>query len=162
MEPRDMQGLWHRKGICCCAIITYNGRAFDVPFIFKRAEVLGIQSQSRQSFNQIDLLPCARRYYRRMLPDCKLSTIGAYILNLPREDDVPGWMIPDLYYRFISTGDSEIITSILEHNARDLLTLYLLSQHVRQLSEGNYRDRSGKGERSSQDRLTGHWRGSVS
>ncbi|MGE5598489.1 MAG: ribonuclease H-like domain-containing protein [Bacteroidota bacterium] len=103
-------------------IVSYNGRAFDVPYLTGRC--LAQRVSCRLEHVHIDLLCHVRRKYRGRLPDCRLATVeGALLCRGPRTDDTPGHLIPDLYHYFVKTQDQEIIRGIIEHNAQDLLAL---------------------------------------
>ena len=102
------------------ALITFNGRAFDVPFIKERLGFYGIEA----SFNNphFDLLHFSRRAWRDQLPDCRLETIENY-LGIHREVDVPSAMVPEFYETYLKTRNVGPLVAIVEHNKQDLLTL---------------------------------------
>ncbi|MGE5549037.1 MAG: ribonuclease H-like domain-containing protein [Bacteroidota bacterium] len=103
-------------------IVSYNGRAFDLPYLSGR--FMAHKLACRLDHIHLDLLRHARRKYRGLLPDCRLSTVEAVALACGgRADDVPGYMIPELYHKFVRTQDQAIIRGIVEHNAQDLLAL---------------------------------------
>ncbi|MGB4736148.1 MAG: ribonuclease H-like domain-containing protein, partial [Bacillota bacterium] len=49
-----------------------------------------------------------------------------YALGYERGDDIPGYMIPEVYHRFAVNPSSTLIRPILEHNAMDIHTIALL------------------------------------
>lgn len=103
-------------------IVSYNGRSFDLPYLAGR--FLAHRVSFRLEHLHIDLLCHARRKYRGHLPDCRLATVeDAVLRHGPRIDDVPGYLIPELYHCFVRTQDQSIIRGIIEHNAQDLLAL---------------------------------------
>ena len=66
-----------------------------------------------------------------VLADCRLCTVEAEVLeDEGRDDDVPGHLIPELYHQFVKTQDQAIVKGIVEHNARDLLSLARLIRLV--------------------------------
>lgn len=104
--------------------VSYNGRAFDETFLNGRlcyhlGECLAPKLH-------IDLLHHVRRHYRGLLPDCRLTTVETYILDEYRSGDVPGYMIPQLYYQFVLYQDPSLLEMVLLHNSRDLKTLVRL------------------------------------
>ncbi|NMB10738.1 MAG: hypothetical protein GX977_00465 [Firmicutes bacterium] len=104
--------------------VSYNGRTFDEPFLNGRlCYHLG---ESLAPELHIDLLRHVRRYYRDLLPDCRLTTVETYILDAYRSGDVPGYMIPQLYYQFVWYQEPSLLEAVLLHNARDLQTLVQL------------------------------------
>ncbi|MEA4882250.1 MAG: ribonuclease H-like domain-containing protein [Clostridia bacterium] len=106
---------------CARAIITYNGKSFDIPFIRRRLAYHG--QDDRIAACIVDLCHPARRRYRNHLPNCRLSTIEDLILDHPRVDDVPGSLIPQMYAQFVRTGDWDIISPVVFHNELDLLAM---------------------------------------
>ncbi len=100
--------------------VTFNGRAFDEPFLRDRATVLRVPwPQPRQ---HLDLLPAARRRWRGTVPDCRLTTLERHILGRTRIGDVPSAEVPDLFHHFIRTGAAGPLGPVLEHNRLDLLS----------------------------------------
>jgi tetratricopeptide (TPR) repeat protein len=75
----------------------------------------------------LDLLYGARRLYRLQLDSCRLVSLENEILGVQRIDDVPGSMIPYLYFEFLRTRSSHRMWGIFEHNAFDILTLACLT-----------------------------------
>jgi len=110
------------------AIVTYNGRSFDVPYIAERGTVHGIDLSF--SGHHADLLLEARRRYRGRLPNCKLQTLERCLLNRARFGDIPGDQIPRVYHDFVRTGDARFIGDILNHNALDLAAMAEILLHM--------------------------------
>jgi hypothetical protein len=76
-------------------------------------------------------LHIARRIWRDRLESRTLSSIETHILQLPRtEEDIPGWMVPAIYFDYIKTGDARPITNVLYHNAMDIISLASLLNQV--------------------------------
>ncbi len=110
----------------CSGIVSYNGKAFDVPLINSRFTVHGLISPL-SSLAHIDLLHLARRLWADRLPSRTLGNIEASILNTIRtEEDVPGWMIPQMYFDYLRGGDTAPLKRILYHNAMDIVSLAVL------------------------------------
>lgn len=106
-------------------LVTYNGKSFDVPYLLRRSDSSDIPVGRIPA--HLDLLHVARRLWRRSLPNCRLQTLEAMLLDRHREGDIPGQQIPAAYQRFIRYGDPFEMTRILYHNAIDLLTLAQLT-----------------------------------
>lgn len=105
-------------------IVTYNGRAYDVPLLETRNTLARIpRSESRLRGEHFDLLRAARRLYRGRLERCSLVDVEAEALGVRREDDVPGHLIPGLYFDFIRAGRAAPLRGVLRHNALDILSL---------------------------------------
>ncbi len=112
------------------AVVSYNGRTFDLPFLRLRAAFHLMELP--EDLLHVDLLPLARRKYRRRLPDCKLQTLETWLLRRRRAGDVPGPLIGRTYYRFAESSDPALIVPVLAHNAWDLLAL---AQYIELLCE---------------------------
>jgi uncharacterized protein YprB with RNaseH-like and TPR domain len=102
-------------------LVTFNGKSFDLPYIENRATATGVRLHYPES--HLDILPEARRVYRRDLPNCRLQTLEQMICGKHREDDIPSAEIPAAYHEFVRTGNANKIRLILQHNLRDLLTM---------------------------------------
>src|SRR5690606_15020493 len=46
------------------------------------------------------------------------------------EDDVPGYLIPDLYTAFLRTGDAGEIRRVFYHNGEDIVTMVALAERL--------------------------------
>jgi len=104
--------------------VSYNGRTFDEPFLNGRLRYYLGESLAPKL--HIDLLRHVRRHYRGLLPDCRLTTVETYVLDAYRSGDVPGYMIPELYYQFVLYQEPSLLEMVLLHNSRDLQTLVQL------------------------------------
>ncbi len=102
-------------------LVSYNGRAFDVPYINQRRWYYGLGGDIGNV--HFDMLPFARRLLRPGLPDARLTTIEKYIFGQERKDDVPGAMVPEFYEEYLRTGNPGPLVPIVEHNRNDLVTL---------------------------------------
>ena len=104
------------------AVVTFNGKAFDLPLLQTRF----MQSRLRPKLPidpHLDVLHAARRFWRDRLDSCSLGTIEEAILGHARERDVPSWMIPELYFRYVRGGDVRPMARVFEHNLHDILSL---------------------------------------
>ena len=142
---------------CQPALVTYNGKAFDLPLIETRYQMQRLGSPFGE-LPHLDLLFPARRLWRRRLvrdgsnrrallsggfvsPDddrasCALTVLEEDILGLVREDDVPGWEIPGRYFGYARTGDARGLEAVLEHNRLDLVSLGALTAVVLEMVAG--------------------------
>lgn len=111
-------------------IITFNGKSFDVPLLRNRYSLHRL-SDPFTEINHIDLLPLTRRLWRNRIQSCSLANIELKIINIIREkNDVPGWRIPQLYFEYLHSGDTHDITGIMYHNAKDIISLVVLLNHI--------------------------------
>jgi tetratricopeptide (TPR) repeat protein len=109
------------------ALVSFNGRAFDVPILENRF-ILARIPPPMAGVPHLDLLQPARRLYRYHLPSCALISLEREVLGVPRDQaDVPGGVIPYLYRDYLSTGDAREMKRVLYHNAVDILSLVTLA-----------------------------------
>ena len=110
-------------------VVTFNGKVFDLPLLEARYQI------HRQPFPvrdlpHLDLLFPARRLWRGRLESCALSCLETEILGVDRERDVPGWLIPSLYFGYLRSGDARPLADVFEHNRQDILSLATLSARL--------------------------------
>jgi hypothetical protein len=92
----------------------------------------------------IDLLHLARRLYRDQLPSRTLGSLEVALLDLQRsEEEVPGWLIPQLYFDYLRTGDARPMRSVLYHNSMDVISMAALLSHFGHLLEDPFNDHEG-------------------
>ena len=107
-------------------IVTYNGKGFDIPLLRSRL-VLNRLPNPFGTMAHFDLLFLARKIWRNRLPSRTLQDLEQAILQIPRSDDeIPGWMIPQMYFDFLRNGDPRPLKGIVYHNGMDILSLAAL------------------------------------
>lgn len=127
--------------------VTFNGKSFDIPLIQNRL-VLNRLPMKIRNMAHLDLLHLSRKLWRKQLTSCTLKDLEASILHFTRSsDDVPGWMIPDIYFDFLRTGDPTTIADVVYHNAQDIVSLAALFIHISKLLEAG----EGRSEISTSD-----------
>ncbi|HEY2845056.1 MAG TPA: ribonuclease H-like domain-containing protein [Bryobacteraceae bacterium] len=107
-------------------LITYNGRAFDQPLLETRYRL----NRSRPPFGRmehVDLLHGARRLWKLRYESCRLVDLENQVLGFEREGDVPGALIPYLYFEYLHTGRAARLLPVFHHNALDILSLACLT-----------------------------------
>jgi uncharacterized protein YprB with RNaseH-like and TPR domain len=113
-------------------IVSFNGKAFDWPLLENR--FVGHRDFRRPPLTDpphIDLLHPARRIWRRRLESCALAYLESSILGVTRtEEDVPGWMIPSLYFTYLRSADATALRRVFYHNLHDILSLAALAVHL--------------------------------
>jgi hypothetical protein len=108
------------------AIVTYNGKSFDVPLIETRV-IASRRAVSAIPRVHLDLLYPTRRLLRGVLERCALGDVERHVLGFRRVEDLPSWMIPSVFFQFLREGDARLLGSILEHNRDDILSLLALT-----------------------------------
>jgi uncharacterized protein YprB with RNaseH-like and TPR domain len=107
-------------------LVTYNGRSYDQPLLETRY-TLARQRTPFSKLEHMDLLFGARRLWKLRFESCRLVELEKQILGHERVGDVPGEMIPHLYFEFLRTGNALRLKPVFEHNALDLLSLAFLA-----------------------------------
>jgi uncharacterized protein YprB with RNaseH-like and TPR domain len=114
----------------CEVIVSFNGKSFDIPLINTRYIINGWPPPF-SNVAHLDLLHLARRLWRARLQSCTLGNLESKILGTKRsEHDVPGWMIPDLYFDYLHTGDARPLRGVFYHNEIDVVSLAALLNHM--------------------------------
>lgn len=107
-------------------IVTYNGKAFDLPIINTRY-IMQRLTNPFTSATHFDLLPFTRRIWKSRLNQCNLGNIERHVLGFEREQaDIPGYLVPDFYREYLFTGDASLMPGIFYHNEIDVLSLSAL------------------------------------
>lgn len=109
-------------------LITYNGRAFDMPLIDTRFRLHG--HAAPQDALHLDLLGSARAIWKHRLASCSLGEIERIVLGVTREVDAPGWMIPQMYFSYLRSRDVASLEPVFAHNRMDILSLARLAALV--------------------------------
>lgn len=111
-------------------VVTFNGKTFDLPLLSTRCVMNGV-SIPFQRFEHVDVLHIARKLWRDRLPSRALGELEREIVQYYRSgEDIPGWMIPDMYFEYLRTGDARPLSGIFYHNAIDILSLAALYNHI--------------------------------
>jgi uncharacterized protein YprB with RNaseH-like and TPR domain len=110
-------------------IVSYNGRAFDLPILLDRF-VLHRVERNLELGGHIDLLHSARRLYKRRLKDCSLGNIEREIFGCFRRDDISGYLIPAVYFDWLSAEETSELKQVVKHNLYDIVSLYFLMHKI--------------------------------
>jgi uncharacterized protein YprB with RNaseH-like and TPR domain len=101
-------------------IATYNGSSFDLPLLRTRCVMNGMSAPRRP---HLDALFAARRLWKRVFGSASLGRLERELLGVEREADVPGSMIPGLYFSFLRKGEEPLMPVVMSHNADDAASL---------------------------------------
>jgi uncharacterized protein YprB with RNaseH-like and TPR domain len=128
-------------------LVTFNGKSFDWPFMLdrsvahrvarfggpdhagRRTQLYSADGPLRVPATHCDLLHMARRFWKRKhdLPNCRLQTLERFLCGSRRHGDIPGYLVGELYHRYVRSRDARHVERVLHHNTVDLLTLARLS-----------------------------------
>jgi uncharacterized protein YprB with RNaseH-like and TPR domain len=131
-EEPAMLSLLHELLQSKEALVTFNGRTFDVPLLAGRF-LLSRQKSNISTLPNLDLLGPSRRLWRRRLESCSLGSLETGVLSVHRtQSDVPGSLIPYLYRQYLETHDARDMVRVLYHNEIDLLSMVTLGVKLAQ------------------------------
>jgi uncharacterized protein YprB with RNaseH-like and TPR domain len=112
------------------AFVTFNGRSFDIPLLAMRY-TLNRNPLRSDRWPNLDLLHPARRLWKRRLESCRLTSLETSILGVRRTgQDVPGYLIPQLYFDYVRSGDARQMLRVMYHNLNDVLSMVTLASHL--------------------------------
>lgn len=117
---------WYRDA---AHLVTFNGKSFDLPLLVSRYRL----SRLRDPFTglgHLDLLYPTRTAFANAWADCRLQTAEQRLLNFHRHDDLPGHMVPQVWFDFVRAGHFKQVPGILEHNRWDLVSLIALAARM--------------------------------
>lgn len=128
-EPALLHALEHFLAPCE-TVVSFNGKSYDLPLLHTRYITNGWPFPL-QTTAHLDLLHLARRLWRDRLPSRTLAYLEEHILEHTRsQEDTPGYMIPELYFDYLRSGDARPLKGIFYHNAMDILSLAALTRHI--------------------------------
>ncbi|HOS38956.1 MAG TPA: ribonuclease H-like domain-containing protein [Spirochaetota bacterium] len=123
------------------ALVTFNGKSFDVPLLKNRYRLTRVPGYPVDT-PVIDLLFPCRRIFKSIYASCSLKSMEEKFLGIVRNDDIPGWMIPDVFFEFQRTGAIDCIPAVLLHNAIDVRSmaslLFALNDIYRGVADKNF------------------------
>jgi uncharacterized protein len=122
-------------------VVTYNGRGFDLPLLITRLTVHRLfREMAALPELHDDLLPVARRLYRRPLGGARLADVESGVLGVVRTSDCPGSEVPSRYFGYLRGGSPDLLTDVLDHNLQDIVSLALLEAEIVRMRAGGWRD----------------------
>ena len=110
-------------------VITYNGKTYDQPLLERRYRVFR-HKLPFERLAHLDLLHGARRLWKLRFESCRLIELERQILGFHREGDLPGEMIPYVYFEYLRSREAHRMMPVFHHNAIDILTLACLTAIV--------------------------------
>jgi len=101
-------------------IVTYNGKCFDSQILKSMCIMNRINPPE---YSHVDLLHPSRRLWKRIIQNCRQSSVETKIIGLDRIGDISGEFAPDIWFDFIKTGNTERLIQICDHNKKDIYGL---------------------------------------
>lgn len=131
------------------SVITYNGKAFDVPLLETRFALHRTPFLVRD-LPHLDFLFSARHLWKHKYESCRLFNLAQQVAQAERAEDIPGAEIPIRYFQYIRTGDFSLIEPVLYHNQEDILSLLSVVVAGAVLVDRN-REAGARGEADAMD-----------
>jgi uncharacterized protein YprB with RNaseH-like and TPR domain len=122
-------------------MVTYNGRGFDIPLLAARMTIHGMGRRLVElPARHDDLLPVARRLWRRVLGSARLADVERDVLAVRRRSDCPSSEVPQRWFAYLDGASPDLLAAVIDHNAQDVASLALLDAELRRLRSGGWRD----------------------
>ena len=115
-------------------LVTFNGRTFDLPLLESRFTMNG-RRVALTRMQHLDLLHPARAVFKLRLRRCRLSCLEEAVLDVHREDDLPGSEVPKAWFDYLKTGDFTKVERILEHNLQDIRSMPMILARLMEMYE---------------------------
>lgn len=113
-------------------LVSFNGKAFDWPLMETRYR-LARRRVPLAGAPHLDLLHPARRLFKERLGACNLTNLEAQVLGVQRQGDVPGSLIPSLYFDYLRSGNIAPLADVIKHNQLDIVSLVSLANYLGQM-----------------------------
>lgn len=110
-------------------LITFNGKIFDVPLLETRFRLARMRPPL-EHLAHLDLLYPARQLWRTRLGSVRLLELERHVLRQERDGDIPGEMIPQIYFDYLRRRDPLLLVDIFRHNSYDLRALAALLERL--------------------------------
>jgi uncharacterized protein YprB with RNaseH-like and TPR domain len=129
-EEAPMLALVRERIEGASAIVTFNGKSFDLPLL--RARLVMARTDPFREPPHLDLLHVARRVHAvrsasgLLKEGCRLVALEREVLGFERSDDVESRDVAACYLHFLRTGDTRGLLSVVEHNAWDVVAMAAL------------------------------------
>lgn len=126
-------------------LVTFNGKAFDWNLLLTRFTSNRIRPAMKDPIH-IDLLYPSRMLWKLKLESCRLSSLEQNILEEYRIDDIPGAMIPAVYFKYIDSRDPGEMKKVIIHNEKDILSMVSLLVKIHSILQNPLNETDGSWE----------------
>lgn len=109
----------------CEAIVSFNGKSFDVPVLRARFVMNALPAMTERP--HLDLLHLARRVHRHRRFKKSLTVLEREVLGFRRGPDVHGEEVAARYRHYLRSGDTAGLHAVVEHNEHDVVSLAALT-----------------------------------
>lgn len=114
--------------------VTYNGHTFDIPLLKTRYRINRVPGFPVDK-KSIDLLHPSRAVFKSLFENCALATLESRVLGIERKEDIPSWLIPEVYFSYQKNGETERLGAVIAHHRQDIASMVLLTLFFAHLYE---------------------------
>lgn len=136
-------------------LASFNGRCYDVHVLHSRLVLNRVCDETTSTLRltpHVDLLHFARAVHGGRFENNRLQTLEQELLGFRRGGgDVPGELIPGLYFQYLQTSDVAPLAAVFRHNAWDVLSMVGLYAHLCQVVAGDGAPGGGDGRPAADD-----------
>ncbi len=117
-------------------LVSFNGKSYDLSVLQSRLILNRLLTDTEGSIKlrpHLDLLHTARQAYRGVFENTRLQTLEQHVLHSDpalRENDLPGSLVPAVYFHYLRTGVVPPLEGILTHNRLDVVSMVELTRHL--------------------------------
>lgn len=121
-------------------LVTFNGKSFDLPVLQTRFIMNGMPDLAPEIENKthLDLYSVARKLGRHPFYGMSLKDCAERFPGIRRFDDIPGRMIPALYFMYERDHDISVLSQVFSHNRLDILDMVVLLKYAEHLFTKGY------------------------
>ena len=110
-------------------LVSYNGKCYDSPLLKTRYRLARLPCPLT-GLGHLDLLHPVRRHWKGVWENCRLATAERELLDVVREDDLPGSEAPAAWLSYLRGGSAVNLRRVLTHNSQDLKSLAGVLLHL--------------------------------
>ncbi|HYV48141.1 MAG TPA: ribonuclease H-like domain-containing protein [Myxococcaceae bacterium] len=127
-EERPMLARLSERLASASCVVSFNGKSYDWPLLRTRFVMNRMPVPAPPP--HLDLLHCARRAFKYRCESARLTELEEAVVGHVRRGDVPGHLIPELYFAYLRGRGHGPLRRVMDHNAQDLLMLAALLGHL--------------------------------